>query len=95
MGSNFLVNSYFADNMKIICIGHLLQSHINNPRTYRLHMDSISRGTKIYYVPSDITISDLMNFIDNVINDRVEPFNHPPYDPKLCWKIMCEPCRKY
>jgi hypothetical protein len=95
MGSNFEINSYFADNMKIICIGYLLQCHINNPRTYRLHMDSISRGTKIYYVPSDITISDFMNFIDNVINDRVEPFNHPPYDPKLCWKIMCEPCGKY
>ena len=95
MGSNFGINSYFADNMKVICIGDIQQSCKENPRPYTLFLDTVSRGTKIYYVQHDIPIPEFLNFIDDVINDRVEPFNHPPYDPKLCWKIMCEPCGKY
>jgi hypothetical protein len=94
MGSNFGVNSYFADNMKVICIGNIAQTCKENPRPYRLFHDTIIRGTKIYYVSSDIDIPDFVKFIDDVINDRIEPFNHPPYDPKHCWKIMCEPCGK-
>jgi len=94
MGSNFLANHFFSGNTKIISIGFLQECIKNNPRSYQLVLESIKRGTQIYYIKENPTPDEMMAFINDIINDNIPPFEHPPYDPSICWKLKCEPCNK-
>ena len=92
-GSSHGVNSYFAENSKIIVIGDLGHTNSKNPRPCSLLDESIQNGNKFYYISGGVTLDIMIRFIDDVLYDKIQPF-HVPYTKNICWKSRCLPCDK-
>jgi hypothetical protein len=85
-GSSLMFNGFFAENAKILVIGNM-HRHLENPRPYRMIVDSEKRGVHYYYLPSTIPVAEILKTIQYLLENNIDGFHHTLH----CWR-KCENC---
>ena len=93
-GSAHSVNGLFSENSKIIVVGDFNRNDTNNPRPDLIIQNMINNNNKIYYISGYTHISDMIRYINDVINNNTAPNYYIPYSHSRCWKKRCVPCNK-
>lgn len=87
-GSSLMFNGFFAENTKILVLGNV-HRHLENPRPYKLILDSEKRGVKYYYISSMIPVPEIIKIIAYLLGSSEGAFSHKLF----CWK-KCQNCMR-
>ena len=91
-GGNVLVNGYFAKNSHIIVLGgHGPNNgyHFQNPRPALIYYDSVKNGNSYYHVSYSSPISSVLELIDKIKENIIEPVLTPVVK---CWRENWKGC---